>query len=165
VIEKAKLQASVTHTTPEGMAAAAAAALLSHYCLYSRQEGGSLEEVSEYIANRLSPVSADCVWSQPWEGPVGAKGWMSVRAAITAVSRNRKLSMLLHDCVAFGGDVDTVAAIALGAASEHPDYEHDLPIALVYGLEIGRVYDAAYFTDLDKALRARTFSAGDSSVR
>ena len=153
VIEKAKLQASLTHNTLEGMAAAAAAALLSHWCLYAKQEGGGLDEVGEYIANRVSGFG-ECIWNRPWEGPVGAQGWMSVRAAITAVQRNNSLAALLRDCVAFTGDVDTIAAIALGAASEHPDYAHDLPEKLVYGLETGRPYNAAYFVELDQVLKA-----------
>jgi len=152
VIERAKLQASLTHNTPEGMAAAAAAALLAHYCLYAKQVGGSLEEVGEFIANRVSGFD-ECVWNRPWEGAVGAKGWMSVRAAITAVSRNASLSALLKNCIAFGGDVDTVATIALGAASEHPDYAHDLPPKLLHGLEAG-LYGSTFLADLDTRLKA-----------
>ena len=57
-------------------------------------------------------------WTKTWKGQVGAQGWMSVRAAITAVSRNTSMSQVLLDSVNFGGDVDTVATIALnGQAS------------------------------------------------
>jgi hypothetical protein len=54
---------------------------------------------------------------------------------------------------AFTGDVDAVAAIALAAASCCPDYAHDLPAALVGGLENGP-YGRDYIIDLDRKLLA-----------
>ena len=73
---------------------------------------------------------------------------MSVSAAITAVSRNTSLVELLMDCINFGGDVDTVATIALAAASCSSDYEHDIPDVLVSGLE-NRSYGRKYIEKLD----------------
>ena len=78
---------------------------------------------------------------------------MAVRAAVTAVSRNSKLSTLLKDCVDFVGDVDTVATIALGAASESKQYEKDLPDVLIHGLEVGRPYGVEYLRELDCQLK------------
>jgi ADP-ribosyl-[dinitrogen reductase] hydrolase len=92
-------------------------------------------------------------WSAPWVGKVGEKGWMSVRAAVTAVARNNRLSDLLRDCVAFTGDVDTVAAIALAAASCSDEYEHDLPEHLVQSLENGP-YGRDFIVELDRRLLA-----------
>jgi ADP-ribosylglycohydrolase len=92
-------------------------------------------------------------WSVPWEGQVKSKGWMSVRAAITAVGRNESLGRLLLDCVRFGGDVDTVATVALAAASCSREYVKDLPAALAEGLENG-TYGREYLADLDRRLLA-----------
>jgi ADP-ribosylglycohydrolase len=78
-------------------------------------------------------------------------GWMSVRAAITAVMRNDSMSELLQDCIAFTGDVDTVAAIALAAGSCSEEITQDIPNHLVTGLENG-TYGRDYLIDLDKQL-------------
>jgi hypothetical protein len=53
--------------------------------------------------------------------------------------------------VAYTGDVDTVAAVALGAASCAQDVEQDLPQALLDGLE-GGPYGKAYLSALDARL-------------
>ena len=83
---------------------------------------------------------------------------MSVSAAITAVSRNSSLAELLMDCINFGGDVDTVATIALAAASCSPDYKRDIPARLVDGLE-NRTYGRNYIEQLDIQLATLVPSA------
>ncbi|MGZ3668034.1 MAG: ADP-ribosylglycohydrolase family protein, partial [Ktedonobacterales bacterium] len=90
-------------------------------------------------------------WSQPWQGKVKSKGWMSVRAAITAVMQHDTISALLTGCIAFTGDVDTVAAIALAAASCSTEVAQDLPDNLIYQLENGR-YGRDYLQSLDARL-------------
>jgi ADP-ribosylglycohydrolase len=87
-------------------------------------------------------------------GEVGAKGWMSVRAAVTAFVRNDSLRAMLRDCVDFGGDVDTVATIALAAGSCSRDVAQDLPSHLIEGLENGP-YGRDYLAALEARLRAR----------
>lgn len=145
VLEDARAQARLTHDTPDGIAAAQAAALATHYFLYDLGPKCALGRFLE----QLVPGS----WSVPWEGKVGSKGWMSVRAAVTAVCRNDSLGELLLDCVRFRGDVDTVATIALAAASCSAEYARDLPEALVGGLENG-TYGRDYLRDLDRRLLA-----------
>jgi ADP-ribosylglycohydrolase len=76
---------------------------------------------------------------------------MSVRAAITAVMRNDSLSELLKDCIAYTGDVDTVAAIALAAASCSEEIAQDLPEHLITGLE-NNSYGRDYIIALDREL-------------
>ena len=89
----------------------------------------------------------------PWSGPVGEKGWMSVRAAITALARATSMRELLRGCVAFTGDVDTVATIALAAGSCCSAIEQDLPAALTEGLENG-AYGREWLAELDGRLLA-----------
>jgi ADP-ribosylglycohydrolase len=48
------------------------------------------------------------------------------------------LSELLKDCIAFTGDVDTVATIALAAASCSEEITQDLPAHLIENLAIFR---------------------------
>jgi ADP-ribosylglycohydrolase len=129
VVELATLQARLTHDTPDGINAAVAAALSAHFFAYRL---GEPEELGAFLVANVAGA-----WDAEWVGEVGPKGWMSVRAAVTAIGRNRSLASLLRDCVDFGGDVDTVAAIALGAASMSESYAHDLPAALLDGLEDG----------------------------
>jgi len=76
---------------------------------------------------------------------------MSVRAAITAVQEGGSLSDILKRSIAFTGDVDTVATIALGAASLSDEIENDLPPALFDGLEDGE-FGRTYILELDGKL-------------
>jgi len=61
------------------------------------------------------------------------------------------MSSLLQDCIAFTGDVDTVAAIALAAGSCSQEIQQDIPSHLIAGLENG-VYGRDYILELDKQL-------------
>ncbi|MES2464053.1 MAG: ADP-ribosylglycohydrolase family protein [Armatimonadota bacterium] len=144
VMECCTLQARLTHDTPDGIAAANAAALMSHYCLYEigpKAELGLFLE--EYVPGRR--------WSQPYVGMVRSRGWMSVWAAVTALIECDSMTALLRRCVAFTGDVDTVATIALAAASCSREVTRDLPATLVTGLENGR-YGRDYIVFLDRKL-------------
>src|SRR5262249_15318397 len=110
---------------------------------------GPPEELGAFLVGNVAGA-----WNAEWVGEVGAQGWMSVRAAVTAIGRNRSLTSLLRACVDFGGDVDTVAAIALGAASMSEDYARDLPAALVNGLEDGP-FGRDFLRSLDRRLLER----------
>jgi len=143
VIEKCKVQAAVTHNTPDGINAAVAAALMPHYFIYAHGKKAGLRP---YINTH-----ADGDWSQVWQGKVKSKGWMSVLAAITAVERNNSMSALLKDCIAFTGDVDTVATIALAAAAHSSEYTQDLPQHLIASLENGK-YGRQYIEALNGQL-------------
>jgi ADP-ribosyl-[dinitrogen reductase] hydrolase len=145
VVARCTLQATVTHDTPEGISAACAAALSAHYFLHKR---GPRDRLGRFLA---ASVPGPGGWDEPWEGKVGAKGWMSVRAAVTAIEAHDSMSEILRACVAFTGDVDTVAAIAMGAASCAQDVVQDLPQALLDGLEDG-AYGATYLRELDARL-------------
>jgi ADP-ribosylglycohydrolase len=145
VLEYCHVQAAVTHNTPDGIRAAQAAALMTHYFLYDL---GPKSRLGHFLQGQV-PGS----WAVAWEGKVGSKGWMSVQAAVTAVVRNGRLGDLLKDCVNFSGDVDTVATIALAAASCSQEYEQHLPETLTAGLENG-TYGRDYICELDRRLLA-----------
>lgn len=146
VKDRCRIQAAITHNTPDGISAAQATALMSHYFYRI----GARDDVGLWLEKQLPKTH---FWNEDYKGKVKAQGWMSVRAAITAVKRNDSLSALLKDCIAFTGDVDTVATIALGAASNSVDYQQDLPQVLIDGLE-NRQYGRDYLNDLDKKLMA-----------
>jgi ADP-ribosylglycohydrolase len=143
VKQKATIQSAITHNTPDGINAGIAAALMAHYFIY---ELGEKQRLGEFIEQHV-----DGEWADPWSGQVGSKGWMSVKAAITAVHQNDRLSDMLRACIDFSGDVDTVATIALGTASNSKEVEKDLPEHLIYSLENGK-YGRDYITQLDAQL-------------
>jgi ADP-ribosylglycohydrolase len=145
VMERAAVQARVTHDTPGGVTSAQAAALMAHYFAH---RVGATDGLAEFVSDH---VPGD--WARPWRGRVSMSGVDCVRAALTAVSTYRSLADLLRGCVAYGGDVDTVATIALAAASWSVDYTHDLPAVLIDGLEAG-TYGRALLEDLDRQLAA-----------
>lgn len=144
VLEKSEIQAALTHNTKDGINAAKAAALIVHYFLWER---GKKNDLSTYIK---SNVKGD--WLNRWTGKVRSKGWMSVRAAITAIQESDSMSDLLKTCIAYTGDVDTAAAIALAGGSVCREIRNDLPSWLFSGLEDG-TYGRTYIENLDKKLK------------
>jgi ADP-ribosyl-[dinitrogen reductase] hydrolase len=138
-------QAAVTHDTPDGIAAAQAAALMVHYLLYRL---GPRRDLPDFLDTHVRGYG----WSRMREGSVGAKGCDSVGAAITALVRNHSLSDLLIDCVNFGGDVDTVAAIAMAAAACADDIVRNIPESLWNDLENGR-FGRDSLIELDRDLK------------
>jgi ADP-ribosylglycohydrolase len=143
VIALATMQAAITHNTTDGINAAVTAALMAHYFLYNL---GTKADLPKFLDSHV-PGN----WGETWSGLVGEKGWMAVRAAVTAVVAHDSLSEILRQCVDFTGDIDTVAAIALGAAAASAEVKQDLPQVLVDGLENGP-YGRDYLVALDKRL-------------
>ncbi len=144
VIERSTLQATLTHNTPDGINAAVASSLMTHYFLYNL---GPKKELGRFLERYVNGQ-----WSTPWFGKVKSKGWMSVRAAITAVTNNDNMRDLLMACVRFSGDVDTVATIALAAGSCCSEIAQNLPEHLYHYLENGK-YGKDYINNLDEELK------------
>lgn len=143
VIWRSKVQAAITHNTPGGLDSAVAAALMTHYFIYRH---GSKADLGQFLSTYVPGP-----WGTTWRGKVGAKGIDSVHAAVSLVMTHDAMSELLRACVALTGDVDTVATIALAAASCSKEIAQDLPAALIEGLEngaFGRDYLRALDTDL-----------------
>ncbi len=145
VVERCKIQAALTHNTLDGINAAVAAALMTHYFLYRL---GPKDNLGRFLQQHVAGQ-----WTEPWRGKVGSKGWMSVRAAITALMQADSMDDLLRRSSAFTGDVDTVATIALAAGSCSVEITQNLPTQLIVGLENG-VYGREYLRTLDARLLA-----------
>lgn len=144
VKERSAIQASLTHNTPDGIGAAVAASLLSHYFIYKL---GPKKDVGVFLNDHVKTQNWDTIWNQKVLSP----GWHSVKAAITAIKTCTSLSAVLQKCVSFSGDVDTVAAIALSAGSMSVELCDDLPSALLHGLE-NRNYGCDFIEQLDQLL-------------
>jgi ADP-ribosyl-[dinitrogen reductase] hydrolase len=147
VLAVAERQARITHDTEGGVQSSQAVALAAHYFLYRL---GGKSALPGFLDAHIPGG-----WSYPHQGNVGPDGMAAVRAAITALMTEDSLSGLLRRCVDFGGDVDTVAAVALGAASCCADYARDLPAMLYDELEDGP-WGLAYLRDLDGRLLSIT---------
>lgn len=144
VVDLAMFQASLTHATREGMGAAAAAALMTHYCHYRL---GPKSGLPEYLHVWLPGFQ----WTVEWRGRVNSPGSEAVRAALTAVLNGETLIDVLRISVDFGGDVDTVAAIAGCAASRCEEIAQFLPRVLHDQLENGD-YGRDYLAKKDQEL-------------
>ena len=138
----ARLQATVTHNTTEGKDSAVVAALVSHYFIHNL---GCKDRLTEYLNDKVPGYQ----WEQQWQGSVPVHGVNTVRAVLTAIARNTSLKALLKDCIAFTGDVDSVAAIALACASSSREFARDIPYKLWESLENGP-YGRDYLLSLDK---------------
>lgn len=145
VIQKSTIQSAITHNTVDGISAGVASALMSHYFLYKH---GVKRDLGQFIEAHVEGE-----WADTWRGKVRSKGWMSVKAAITAIHQYDTLSEILKACIDYAGDVDTVATIALGAGSCSEEIKNDLPANLVNTLENG-TYGRDYIMKLDKDLLA-----------
>lgn len=144
VIAMSALQASLTHNTPDGIKSSIAAALATHYFLYRL---GERKDLPAFLNKRVPGP-----WATPRTRPVGSKGMDSTHAAIQAIVMHDNLADMLKQCIAFTGDVDTVATIALGAASCSPDITNNLPAHLYEKLENGP-WGRTYLEDLDSRVR------------
>jgi ADP-ribosylglycohydrolase len=143
VLLRCAFQAALTHNTPDGVRAAQASSLMTHYTHYRL---GPKRELPAFLSGHLGGD-----WGTPWRGKVSSSGMACVRAALTALVQCDRMSELLRACVDFTGDVDTVAAIALAAGSCAAEIEQDLPAALHAGLERGP-YGYEFLTGLDGRL-------------
>jgi ADP-ribosylglycohydrolase len=146
VIEKSTLQAEVTHNTQSGVETSVVASLMVHFFKYNL---GTKSDLTKYILDVYG-----CDWIKPWKGKVGSLGIESVVAAITAIKATNSLSSLLMKCISYTGDVDTVAAIAIGPASLSNEFVSDIPATLYEFLEDG-LYGKKYIEDLDAKLKKK----------
>ena len=147
-VDLAIFQASLTHATRTGVDSAAAVALMVWCC----RQGFD----SEMLVNTLEDWVPGYTWEAPWNGPVSSDGIEVVRAALTALCHAQTGSMMtqiLQECIAFTGDVDSVACIALAAASQHPLIIDDLPKVLYKTLEKGP-YGRKFLESLDARMEA-----------
>lgn len=144
VLEMSALQASVTHDSPEGRMSAQAVSVAAHFMFYER---GPRTDLGQYL-EQFVPGYA---WAEPWHDWASVEGIPCAHAAITAVREGEGLTDVLRRSVAVGGDVDTVAAIALFIASLSNEIDDNLPQSLFEGLEDG-LYGKSYLLKMDVAL-------------
>ncbi len=144
--QQCRMQAQLTHNTPGGVVSALAVAYAGHYLAYQL---GPVDQLTTFVSEKTEHA-----WRNDWDAEVECDGIQTVHAVMTVMSLHRSYANILRHSVALGGDVDSVAAIALGLASLSTAYQRDLPEHLYTGLEQGN-YGMAYLRELDARLSAQ----------
>lgn len=161
VLKASKTQARITHDTPQGIFSARAVALMSHYALY---EEGPLGKVGKYCLDHLDGVERAFfgkVFTERWSGrpvvdePNCPVAITTVHAVADLVMHGTSLIQILKQAMTWGGDTDSVAAIAWGIASARYQDE-TLPQFMTADLEADhRDTDALYLHGIGYQLMAR----------
>ena len=149
VVELARKQASLTHNASHGQVSSATIALACHYFLYGL---GPKKDLVHYLNNHSYTAGLfdndDDLW--PLGQRVSSEAFPCVKSAISAVVRNDSMAECLKECIDYTGDVDSIAAMAMGIAS-CAELVNDLPKNLYNGLENGE-YGLSYLRELDQKL-------------
>lgn len=143
ILEKAEMQSIITHNTENAIVSAQAMALAAHYFVYQK---GDRAKLTEYLYD-LQQVR----WALGWQGEVGIDAVQTVRAVFTVLSEAHSFSEILKKSVDLGGDVDTVASLALALAAVDKNMENDLPRWLYDELENGP-FGRDYILKIDNEL-------------
>lgn len=142
----AREQASVTHDSPEGRLSSEVVALMAHALL---RRTARVDDLAAMVAAATAfELRSD------WSAEVEVDAIQTLHAVHTALANHRSMRELLRACVAFGGDTDSVAAIALGLAALSPEFTDDLPASLSDGLENGP-FGRDWLRALDARLQLR----------
>lgn len=149
VMRVAALQAQLTHDTLGGTGSAQMVALMSHYALH---EAGPLSDLPRWLAHQMHLPRGFPRWEgDPVKGP--GVGMATALAVLTLVSEQPSLLDILRTTIEWGGDTDSVAAIAWGIASAR--MREPLPEFFEVMLEPGRPYGPAFLRGLGDKLAAK----------
>ena len=120
-----------------------AVALAAHFGFHQR---GRLSQLDSFLESESFSG-----WNYSWRGEVSVKAFDTVSAAFSCLMSCRSLKELLRECIALGGDTDSVASIAVGLATCFDEYDKELPVNLLETLD-EPVYGIEYLESLDKIL-------------
>lgn len=156
LIDVCSTQAATTHATWGGINSSISIALMSHFALYDRRDFSSMHRWC-------------CGWSQahnyfrePWRGRVCedsidgrglGMGMNTAWAVQTLLTTETSLMAILRRCIEWGGDTDSVAAIAWGIASSR--YSNEI-IPSFFDDDLENMhkspYDKTFLNDLGERL-------------
>jgi ADP-ribosyl-[dinitrogen reductase] hydrolase len=143
MLEKARIQAAVTHNTHEGIVASQAVALAVYYFV---NKLGKKEGLHDYVCQQTNEL-----FSKNKVTRTECDAMETIDAVLTVLSRSNSLTEVLDKSVSLGGDTDSVAAVACGIAFLSDEYVKYLPDFLERDLENGE-YGKDYLTALSEKL-------------
>lgn len=151
LLRVATFQAIITHNTPPAAFSARVVALMSHFTLY---EDAPFSKLPEYCLANLPKDDVNVfgyIFKERWTGGrvVGKKGGVpvsitTVHAVVDLLLHQASLMDILTQTIVWGGDTDSVAAIAWGIASARYQNEK-LPEFLERDLEEGKLSTGAIY--------------------
>ncbi len=144
VLQYSALQAKLTHSG-DGVLAAQAAALMVWLTAWG---DCPKEELGMRIASILNDSRFHVMFRPP---KPSNKGMDCVIAALWALRESSTLTQIMQHVLDMGGDTDTVAVIAAGAAWMSPQWKHDLDYKWWFKLENGP-YGRAYLRKIELEL-------------
>ncbi len=112
-----------------GVEGAFAVAAASHHFVH----GGYKEDLDDFLAEHVNPIYTTRMHNRvaKQNGPLT---FLTVCAALTAIKDSNTLTQVVERSIRVGGDVDTVAAIAMGIAASSVEIENDLPAWVFEGI-------------------------------
>lgn len=142
VLERAELQAKVTHDSHEGIMGAKIVALASHFLIKGVRLVHLVREIENELGivlncNSVSRCPMDCV--------------KTAEAALTLLINSNSQTQIIDLGINAGGDTDTVLAIACGLGSLSEEIDQDLIGFFDSQLENGQ-YGRDYLISLDRKL-------------
>lgn len=149
----AGIQATTTHATFEGINSAIAVALMSRFAHHDRR---GLPSLYDGCVRHL-PLFEE--FKRPWEGRVADRaktggrdvGINTAHAVFTLLTQETSLCAIMDRVLEWGGDTDSVAAIAWGIASCRY-IDEPLPEFLETCLEVGGMHGPTFLKDLGQRL-------------
>lgn len=148
VLRIAEMQAKLTHDTEIGIFSSQAVALMAHFAFYfGDEENDGFARLHEFCRVYLPKFD----FRKPWQGEVRYPATNTVHAVFDLLTRSRNLMDILDRAVLFGGDTDSVAAIAWGIAGTRMR-DQIVPDFLETDLEIGRNYGPKFLRELGRKL-------------
>jgi len=145
IVEVATTQAKITHDTEGGVNASVAVALMSHFALHTDEPFATMRA---WLRTQM-PLAK--IPDEPFRGRVEAPdvGWKTAMAVLTSIERETTLLDIARTILVWGGDTDSVLAIAWGVASSR--ITENLPEFFARDLERGR-HGLDFLTELGTAL-------------
>lgn len=131
VIALAEAQGTITHQGT-GILAAKAVALAANYLWFKR---GAIHYLPEFI-NDFIPFG-DASWDGSRVSSKEDLGLKTAKAAIHTLMTTTSYAECLQKSISYGGDTDSVAAIACGLCAISPIHEQAIPEELLNGFERG----------------------------
>jgi ADP-ribosylglycohydrolase len=146
MLEKAKIQASVTHNTHEGIISSQAVALAAYYFI---NKIGTKDGLYKYICDETGQI-----FDKEKTSRTQCCAIETIDAILTVLTKSSSLYEVIDLSVKLGGDTDSVASIACGIASLSDEYSKELPSFMENELENG-TYGRDYIKDLDLKLKEK----------